>query len=291
VRKPRPGYEVLELDLDQVPSIEVGLADAAERRRAFVPLLRQVLGTGPNAVLFREHLPFSSFVNRATSLHLGVVSAVREENPHAAFTLLRAYLELVVLVYYLIDHVDYIDAIERPMSELPPGTRKRWSELFEYAARELAGVRTVYANLSEMGHFGSAAMWTPFELGGDDERMIRFGSMPHWKRPEDARMALAMLKETDESMHQVLARYAVAHIAPKVAWHEDRERFAAAITAYGGTPPGDDGSAGSLPPEQAAALEAAGLITWCEEHQALETADGVTPDQLEAWVKTELAKA
>ena len=120
---PRPGTEKLELDLSKVPTVEQGLADAAERDRGFIGLSKAAFGEGPDRPLFEEHLAFFSFINRATSLHRGIVSAVRDANPHVAFTLLRAYLELVVLVYYLDSNPEYIEALKRPMKELPPHTR------------------------------------------------------------------------------------------------------------------------------------------------------------------------
>src|SRR5437870_4689385 len=98
--RPRPGTEKLELDLSRVPTVEQGLGDAADRARGFVEIANSAFGDSDDRPLFEEHLAFFSFINRATSLHRGIVSAVRDANPHVAFTLLRAYLELVVLVYY-----------------------------------------------------------------------------------------------------------------------------------------------------------------------------------------------
>jgi hypothetical protein len=188
---PEPGFEVIDLDLSKVPTVERGIAAARERYTTFIAIAKEALGDSGDEVLLINHLPFMAFVNRACSLHRGIILAVQDENPHSAFTLLRAYLELVVTVLYIDSHPDYLRDLERPIDQ--GGKRKRFKELFEFAARELRGVRTAYAHLSEMGHFGSTAMWMPFSVGDDDDedsRRFSFGTGPHWKKPDDPKIAL-----------------------------------------------------------------------------------------------------
>lgn len=214
----KPGFEEIPLDLSRVPSVTEGLADAAARDRAFADLARESLGEG---TLFLSHLPLMSFINRAISLHRGIVAAVKAENPHAAFTLLRAYLELTVLVYYLDSDYEYLNALTQPMSELPRNTRKSFRDLFEFAAPDMPGVRTVYAVLNEMAHFGSTALWHPFSLDEADPAAgtlgtLAFSTGPHWKKPDDARIALAMLREADEVTLAVLRLFAAHHVMPSV---------------------------------------------------------------------------
>lgn len=231
---PRPGTEKLDLDLSKVPTVEQGLADAAERDRRFVGLSKAAFGEGPDRPLFEEHLAFFSFINRATSLHRGIVSAVRDANPHVAFTLLRAYLELVVLVYYLDSNPEYIEALKRPMKELPPQTRRRFSDLFEFAGREIAGVVTTYEVLNEMAHFGSTALWHPFVIN-DEERRFAFSTAPGWRKPDDARTVLAMLQESDDAMVETLRRYSAHHVMPHVERYLGRRRILDALVGAGGT--------------------------------------------------------
>jgi hypothetical protein len=214
--RPKPGFEEIPLDLSRVPTVEDGLRAAAERYKQFADLAKASLGPADDKVLLMAHLPLMSFINRATSLHAGVVSAVEKANPHAAFTLLRAYLELVVLVFYVDKEPDYLGALERPISELPPNTRKSFRELFAFASSELVGVQTVYALLNEMAHFGSTALWHPFSLDEEGERRMSFSTGPHWKKPDDPRTALAMLAEADEAVLVVLRRFAEHHVTPKV---------------------------------------------------------------------------
>ena len=220
------GFEEIPLDLSKVPSVEQGLADAASRYQAFTKLAVSSLDTGDDKVLLLAHLPLMSFINRAVSLHSGIVAPVEAANPHAAFTLLRAYLELVALTYYVNDHPEYMAALERPMADLPKGTRKRFSELFEYAANEMDGVQKVYEVLSEMAHFGSTALWHPFTVSDTEVGSaghLEFSSGPHWRNPErDPLVVLAMLQEADVATLHILSAFAENHIRPHlIALSED----------------------------------------------------------------------
>lgn len=274
------GFEEIPLDLSTVPSLEHGLADAARHYQAFIEIARESVGPIEGAVIFREHLALVSFINRAASLHMAIVSAVQGANPHAAFTLLRAYLELVVLVRYVDRQPDYLDELEKPR---PAGKRRTFRTLFEDAATEMAGVRLVYATLSEMAHFGSTALWHPFTITDEAERRLSFSTAPHWKHPDDGRMALAMLAESDEAVTEVLHRYSEHHVLPKIERHRSAERIRAAFEAAGATP-GEEGI-GFLSPELGREALESGLVAWCEEHEAMEVAEGVTPEQVETWVQ------
>jgi hypothetical protein len=280
----KAGMEEIPLDLSRVPTVEQGLADAAERYQGFSKLAIESFGPDEDKALFREHLGFTSFINRACSLHAGIVDAVKAANPHAAFTLLRAYLELVVTVYYLDAHPEYMRALERPMSELPKNTRKRFSELFDFAAREFVGVGKVYQVLNEMAHFGSTALWQPFTVGGENERTLAFSTAPHWRKPDDARTALAMLQESDEALAETLRRYAAHHVLPLLLRYHEHERLIVSIVSLGGMASAEDRSF-TLPGEVGEAAVAAGLLAHCEEHGELEIADGVTPEMLEEFAR------
>lgn len=281
---PKPGTERLELDLSKVPTVEQGLADAAERDRGFIEIAKAAFGDSDDRPLFEQHLAFVSFINRATSLHRGIVSAVRDANPHVAFTLLRAYLELVVLVYYLDSNPEYIEALKRPMKELPPNTRKRFSQLFEYAGREMAGVVTTYEVLNEMAHFGSTALWHPFVIDDQDEMRISFSTSPGWRKPDDARTALAMLQESDEAMAETLRRYSAHHVMPHVQRYHGRRRIMGALVGAGGEIVNDERGEFTLPSHLVEEGIAAGFVVYCEEHGAPELAEGITPDRVEGWL-------
>lgn len=279
---PKPGTEKLALDISKVPTVEQGLADAAERDRGFIEIAKAAFGDNDDRPLFEQHLAFFSFINRATSLHRGIVAAVRDANPHVAFTLLRAYLELVVLVYYLDSDPGYLEALKRPMNELPPVTRKRFADLFTYAGREMAGVVTTYEVLNEMAHFGSTALWHPFVI--DDEMRISFSTGPGWRKPDDARTALAMLQESDDAMAETLRRYCAHHVMPHVERYHGRRRIMDALVGAGGEIVNDERGEFTLPSHLVEEGIAAGLVVYCEKHQAPELAEGITPDRVEEWL-------
>lgn len=278
--------EEIPLDLSKIPTIEQGLADAAKRYQGLTQLAVATFGEGPDQPLFDVHLGFVSLINRASSLHKGIVSAVRDENPHAAFTLLRAYLELVVLVYYLDAHPEYIEALKKPISELPPRTRKRFSELFEFAGRELAGVRKTYAVLNEMAHFGSTALWLPFVVESDAEHKMGFSTGPRWRKREDARTVLAMLADSDAAMAETLRRYSAHHVMPLVTRFQTRTRIMRALVGAGGEIVDEDTGQFTLAAGLVAEGLAAGLFIQCDEHQAPEIADGVDAETIEKWLAT-----
>lgn len=287
----KPGFEEIPIDVTAIPSVEEGLADAAQRYKRFAQVFRAMLGEASHAVLFMQHLPLMSFINRAASLHAGVVSAVKSQNPHAAFTLLRAYLELVVLVRYVDRHPEYLEELKRPK---PEGKRKHMSELFEDAATEMAGVRHVYSVLSEMAHFGATALWHPFTITDPEERILTFGTGAHWKHEDDPLTVLAMLREADDTFIVVLDRFAAHHVTPSVeklaAWAHAAQVVA---DAFDGTPLEQDGEEmglAVLPAEVIAEALERGLVTECEEHQAIEVAEGVTPADFEAWAGQRMSR-
>jgi hypothetical protein len=286
---PRPGFEEIELDLTIVPTVEQGIADAKERRKELSAILLMAGAVGKDAPIFRETLALSSFINRAVSLHDGVVSGVGQANAHATFTLLRAYSELVVLVYYLGDHPEYLDILEKPPQD--PDIRKKWSELFEHAAPEMPGIRSVYAMLSEMAHFGSTAMWNPFHLEDPDDRRLNFTTYPRWKVPDrDPRVALTMLLEADVTTIAVLERYAERHLVPDIEKYNENSEIRAAMASLGAKPPASEREIGTPSPEVAEAMFRAGLMSYCEQHDALETVEGVRAAQFtefaRAWLET-----
>lgn len=190
----RPGEDEIPLDLSAVPTVEAGLAQAKGYDRAFTRLAKGSLGPPGDGErpMFGSHLYLFGFINRAVSLHGAIVDGIRSENPHAVFTLMRAYLELVVLVHYVNRHPGYLAALEQPAADLVGISRKSPQALLNAASRDMPGVRHVYRALSEMAHFGSTALWTPFAVtdeapGEGYLGVFRFGTPPHWHRPNDDR--------------------------------------------------------------------------------------------------------
>jgi hypothetical protein len=158
--------------------------------------------------------------------------------------------------------------------------------MFEDAADEFSGVLRVYDELNEIAHFGATAFWHPFEVKGDEDRTLSFSTAPHWKRPDDPKIVLAMLEEADEATLAMLERFRTNHLDPEVekilTWQKVASDVAA---AFGGTPGDlDEGHWVTLPNYVMRDAINRGLAIYCEEHQAVEKASDVTPEQFAAWI-------
>lgn len=152
------------------------------------------------------------------------MSAVEGTNPHVAFTLIRSYLELVALTYTIGVEPDYLERLSKPAPELPAGKRPfPVRGLIARAAKDMPGIARVYYSLSgQAAHFGFTAMVMAFSVEG--ERRIHGSTAPHWKDPDDARAAVAMLLENDDAMLCLLGQWNDQVIAPHVAyWAEHPE--------------------------------------------------------------------
>lgn len=80
-----------------------------------------------------------------------------------------------MLVIYVLDHPEYVEALARHPRELGKDgpKRKNIQALISYAKEHVPGMKAVYAELSEVTHFGSKAMWafaTPVESSGGGRR-------------------------------------------------------------------------------------------------------------------------
>jgi len=59
-----------------------------------------------------------------------------------------------------------------------------------------------------------------------------------------------------------------------------------ALVAAGGEIVNDERGEFTLPPDLVEEGIAAGIIVYCEEHQAPELAEGITPERIEEWIGT-----
>jgi hypothetical protein len=93
-----------------------------------------------------------------------------------------------------------------------------------------------------------------------------------------------MLRESDEAMAETLRRYSSHHVMPHVDRYHGRPRIMNALVRAGGEIVDDERGEFTLPPDVVAEGIAAGLIVYCEEHQAPELAEGITPERVEEWI-------
>lgn len=219
-RKARTAQSTAEpkkLDLEQFASLEDALTKVEPGDRYLeVGKLMMPLGEGMPMTL--GTMFWFSMISRSEGLHQAIAREIRAGNPHAAFPLIRAFAEAVVLVIYVGDHPQYIDVLTSRASELPKQGPKRKSiqALINYASRHAPGMKAVYAELSEATHFGAIAMWASHSIEGDDESGYRtsWTSYPRWRDDEQAMVACAQTLELAEAMEHFLRRFAAVHVLP-----------------------------------------------------------------------------
>jgi hypothetical protein len=97
---------------------------------------------------------FASAMARAQGLHDAIVREIRHSNPHAVFTLMRAYAETAAIILYVKDHPNYVSVVQTSPEELPKGRgRKSMQAIINHAVKRFSGFKEVYTELSEIAHF------------------------------------------------------------------------------------------------------------------------------------------
>jgi hypothetical protein len=210
------------LDLSQFESVDDALTKIEPGYRyRDVGLSVLPVGTVPAAGISYERLFFLSMITRSEGLHGAIAREIRQSNPHAVFPLIRAFAEDVVLVIYAIDHPDYVRAVSVRPRERPEQSPRRKSRkaLFDYAAREAPQIYEVYRELSEIGHFGSVAMWASHSvMPTDDDGILRavWTSTPSWRSEKQALIACAQTLELADAMATYLRRFGERHVRPQL---------------------------------------------------------------------------
>ena len=202
------------VDLDQFKSVNDALAKIDAARHSYLRAGRAVLERGDAAILStREGIFWSAGLTRCQGLHDATAREIRHENPHAVYPLLRAFAETVLHLIYVIDHPAYIDRLVRRERDRPknaPG-RKTIQALVAYASKQAAGMKGVYAELSEATHFGSIAVWASWSQDGEaDHGRTGFvwSSRPRWRSEEQQLTACAYLLELADVGEILLANFA-----------------------------------------------------------------------------------
>jgi hypothetical protein len=224
--QPKSRPKAKPLDLSQFLSVE----DAIEKLEAADAQYKDLASSALTATWPNLHwmlLFLLSTIKRATGLHRGVISGIRHSNPHAAFPLLRSYIELVILVAYVLRRPDYIKAVVTDPSEWQPGMPRRKSiqSLIALAEEEFPTIKAPYEELSDMGHFGSVAMWTAFEpqdVHEDENAMtIDWTNVPSWRHRDDPLKAAAHLLEFTAAFVQTVDQIIKAELLPLKPASED----------------------------------------------------------------------
>ena len=205
--------EPKRLDLTQFGSVQDAIEKVAEARD-YDEIAKRFLGIEGIDLTALPVLFFSSMVNRCNSLHAAIAREMQAQNPHAAFPLIRAYAEGAALLIYVHDHVDYMQALLDRPSEAQPGARNRLKvgKLVAYAVRHAPGFKDAYDELTAFTHFGSTALWSPFVLSDDRER-LSWTSYPRWRNDEQAMIAAASTLEVSHAAHALLANFGQRYLA------------------------------------------------------------------------------
>ena len=138
-----------------------------------------------------DHLIVAGMVTRAQSLHVAALGAIDVGNPHAAFTLLRAYIEQCAAALYLTDHPD---KAERLWNDLE-GHGVPIGRITSYADRSgrFKHFSRVYDQLSKYAHPSSISHFAGMRMAEGNH--FTFQTTPRFKRDEEKLVAYAWLIE------------------------------------------------------------------------------------------------
>ena len=154
-----------------------------------------------------ETLVFMAMLSRARGIHEGVLQALKSDNPHAALPLLRAFTELVAVLYYCLNKPAYVSRLSRT----GPGSEKgysKFSQMFDEISDILPGMKAVYSELSKFTHFEELAVYNVHTIEDVSDRSISWTDVPRWKSEDEFRIACAQLSELSEAVRHGLRRFA-----------------------------------------------------------------------------------
>jgi hypothetical protein len=126
---------------------------------------------------------------------------IEAENPHAAFTLLRAYAENTAAILYAKDHPNRVDHFWDT-----EGHGVKIGTITNYADKRFEGFKGIYDQLSKFAHPQALGVLASASI--TDDYTLRWSSAPHFKRPEDQLTAYAWVVELAEGSRHLLYEFA-----------------------------------------------------------------------------------
>lgn len=193
------------LDLQQFDSPE-GAKAAVQLHHVFDGEAHAVLSRAPGLTLLVMFV--MSAVVRARGLYEAIAREVVNDNPHAVFPLLRQFAETVAMAFYVADNPSYVDVLTQRERDKPAGSPRRKSiqTLVGHVEKHYAPqFGRVYAELSEIAHFGTVALWTAHRIE-DGDGATSWASVPRWRDEGQLYVACAQLLELREAMSDALRR-------------------------------------------------------------------------------------
>jgi hypothetical protein len=188
-----------------------GRAIAWEAREQLFEPAKRVLSSSPE--FDKRLLVFQGFMASAQAFHESAIAAIDAGNPHAAFTLLRAYAENAAAILYVKDKPESFDRFWQGAD----GQGIRIGEITSYANQRFLGFRAIYGQLSSYAHPRAMAILSSSQVR--EGRTVNWSSAPRFKRPEDAIVAYAWTVElaqaTRHLLYEFAATYSLGNFRPK----------------------------------------------------------------------------
>ncbi len=137
---------------------------------------------------------FGSFVARTRGLHEAVVREIEANNPHAVFSLVRSWLEVITIAMYVIKKPTYAQYLmEGPGVSRP--AKKSFEAMFHAVRDEAGQLREVYGQLSEFSHFGPLGVWNSHSIEDDLTQTVSWTDAPRWRDERHFQIACALAQE------------------------------------------------------------------------------------------------
>jgi hypothetical protein len=178
---------------------ESGAEAARAAREKILEPARRVLDT--TEAQTTTTIVFQGFIARAQCLHEAAVHMTEAENPHAAFTLLRAYAENTAAILYAKDH---------------PNLAGHWwdvdghgiqiGKITNHARTRLGGFKGIYDQLSQYAHPQARGLLASSSI--KEGRTVHWSSAPHFKSANDQLVAYAWVVDLADATRHLLYEFA-----------------------------------------------------------------------------------
>ncbi|QRP47971.1 hypothetical protein [Amycolatopsis sp. FDAARGOS 1241] len=199
-----PKPEAVPLDLGRFKDREQALILAgAGCPRTYTEIAKHHM-TRLNGQLTANMLLFGSFVSRMRGLHEGVVREIAADDQHAAFPLIRAWLEVSTIALYCLRKPDYVNFMLWGPGKDRPG-HKSFAAMFHVVREDAPGHEPIYRQLSDYSHFGQLGIWNA-HTPGEDSRYVSWTDIPRFRNEGHFQTACAWAHELAANGFQTLHR-------------------------------------------------------------------------------------
>jgi hypothetical protein len=185
-----------------------GIERAREARQLLLDAAQHVLGSVRGDYTL-QHVVFSGFLARAQGLHEGTVAAIEQDNPYAAFTLLRSYSENAAAILYLTDH-------PATLNHFWKGPNAKIGKITNHAVKRFDGFKPIYDQLSDYAHPASRSMLNSFKIKSEDGH-FEWRSAPAFRSEHELMIACGWVVELAEATARLLVDYGAIWAPPGAA--------------------------------------------------------------------------